>query len=423
MKPDWVDNMPVRQWVRISGDCPDLGLTATPPGTRYLKDNDPATDPVLNRPHNLKEWTRRIAGRRPRPPWSGRCGFSSITEAWNSAVFASRLGRSGSMVVFGGGHNDYFGSDLHAFDLYTRQWSRVSDGYVSSDSGNYGQGAVYANAEYPDRSPLPPHTYDYVQYSPDSNDYVLFKGQIELGPRVRAVAVPHMFNFDTMSWRRGPMHPTAILNSGGFTTWDENRRKVWGHSGDAGCGNAFLSFDPTGTNPNGTFGRWGETFPNKLPGEADHNAMAVDPERDIIAVLVHARDELCMIDPAQPAAPISQLRSSAAKPIIHEFAALEYAPNLHGFVYYSATDGPTIYTISPPSSQGTEILSNGVWTWESLLHNENTLDPISDAASESAYKINRAHTFGRFRITSFGNTDIAILIRHVDSPVYALRIT
>ena len=86
---------------------------------------------------------------------------------------------------------------------------------------------------------------------PDSNDYVLFKGQIEFGPRLRAVAIPHMFNFDTLSWRHGPMLPTAILNSGGFRAWDENRRKIWGQSCDAGGGNAFLSFDPTGTNPHG----------------------------------------------------------------------------------------------------------------------------------------------------------------------------
>ena len=130
-----------------------------------------------------------------------------------------------------------------------------------------------------------------------------------------------------------------------------------------------------------------------------------------------------MIDPAQPEAPISQLRSSATKPVLHEYAALEYAPSLRGFVYYSAIDGPMLHKISPPNGQGITSLLDGVWTWESLLHNENSLDPISDAANESAYETNRSHTFGRFRIASYGDIDIAILIRHVDSPVYALRIT
>ena len=68
------------------------------------------------------------------------------------------------MIVFGGGHNDYFGSDVHAFDLTSRQWSRILDGYINGDRDSYGTRAVYPNATYPDGSPLPPHTYDYVQY-------------------------------------------------------------------------------------------------------------------------------------------------------------------------------------------------------------------------------------------------------------------
>jgi hypothetical protein len=43
-------------------------------------------------------------------------GFAAITGAWNGAVLASRFGDCGSLIVFGGGHNDYFGSDVHAFD-------------------------------------------------------------------------------------------------------------------------------------------------------------------------------------------------------------------------------------------------------------------------------------------------------------------
>src|SRR4029453_2849558 len=97
-------------------------------------------------------------------PWSGRGGFASITEAWNGAVYASQHGRSGAMVVFGGGHNDYFGSDVHGFDVADREWRCLTTGYVRGAPSAYGEGAFYADAEYPDGSPLPPHTYDYIQY-------------------------------------------------------------------------------------------------------------------------------------------------------------------------------------------------------------------------------------------------------------------
>jgi len=63
MNPGWVDNMPIEQWFRISGDRPDLGLQPTVPGTRYLKDNDPANDLALNPAQSKKEKLRRWLGK------------------------------------------------------------------------------------------------------------------------------------------------------------------------------------------------------------------------------------------------------------------------------------------------------------------------------------------------------------------------
>jgi hypothetical protein len=423
MQPGWIEHMPLGLWFRISGDRPDLGLPPTPRGTRYLVDNDPAADPVLNPARGVKERLRRWLGRRPGSPWQGRSGFASITEAWNGAVLASRFGGSGAMVVFGGGHNDYFGADMHAFDLATRRWSRIADGYISQRANVYGAGARYPLAEYPNGSPLPPHTYEYVQYDPGGNDYILFKGQLELGPDVKAVAIPHMFNFDTLSWRRGPRHPRAVLNAGGCTVWDRKRGVLWGNSGDAGGGNAFLCFDPHGSNDDGTFGSWGEMFANKLAGEADHNAMAIDPACDIIVVAVHARDALCAIDPAQPGKPLVKLNTSANRPRIGEYAALEYAPNLGAFVYFSAAPGAAAYRITPPGSAGWTGLTGGKWRWETLQDESNTLDPVTDASRASAHEISITHTFGRFRIATYEGVDVALLVRHIDSPVYAMRLT
>ena len=113
----WIERMDVGRWYAVSGDRPDLGLPATAPGTRYLVDNDPARDANLNPARTNRERVRRILRREPLSPWHGAVGFSAITEAWNGAVYASRSGTGGSMIVFGGGHNVYFGSDVHAFDL------------------------------------------------------------------------------------------------------------------------------------------------------------------------------------------------------------------------------------------------------------------------------------------------------------------
>jgi hypothetical protein len=411
--PEWTGRMATGCWYRISGDAPDLGLAPTPPGTRYLQDNDPARDRRLNPAGSAAERVRRLLGREWKAHWSGRAGFSSITEAWNSAVYASRYGQSGSMVVFGGGHNDYFGSDVHAFDVADRRWRRLTTGYVTGGPDEYGEGAIYPQAVYPDGSPLPPHTYDYVQYDDVGNDFLLLKGQTELGPNVKAAPIPHLFNLASLTWRRGPKHPLAIVNSGGFSTWDAKRRLLWGHSGDDGGGNAFVAFSPDGVNTDATVGVWREFHPNKVPGEANHNAMQFHPIADVIVLSLHARDSLAMIDPRYPAAAIAPLISRGAKPRIHEYAALQYSPCLNALVYYSASDGAAVHAV---------VLDGDAAHWHTLT-NPASLDPIDDAARQTQRTINKAHTFGRFRVAHFSESDLALLVRHVDSPVYAMRLT
>src|SRR5436309_2905822 len=216
--PTWVERMSMHRWYAIAGDAPELELPATAPGTRYLIDTDPARDPNLNPARTIKERLRKMLGREPKSPWHGVIGFSAITEGWNSAAYASRYGQSGSMIAYGGGHNDYFGSDVHAFDLASREWRRIADGFVSGKDDQYGAGARYANSVYPDGSPLPPHTYDYVQYDPLANDYILFKCQSEPGRGVRAVAIPHLLNPARLSWSSAPRQSAAILNSGAWTS-------------------------------------------------------------------------------------------------------------------------------------------------------------------------------------------------------------
>jgi hypothetical protein len=408
-------------WYRISGDRPDLDFPPTPPGTRYLEDGDPARDPRLNPPRGFEARLRRAAGRYVKAPWSGRCDFRSITECWNGAVFASRFGTSGSMIVFGGGHDDYFGSDVHAFDLESREWRRLTDGYVTGGPRDYGAGAVYDTAVYPDGSPLPPHTYGYVQYDPVGNDYLLLKGQRELGPNVGPTPIPHMFNLDTLTWRHGPKHPEANLASAGWSAWDPKRRILWGNGGSDS--NAFIGYSPDKENADGTVGRWTEMHPNKIPAEADHNAMTFDPIRDMLVVAVSASNALYAIDPADPAKPIAPLNSSGERPTIEPYCALEYAPTLSTLVSYAAPNGAALFAVEPPEGGGWPALTSGKWIWRSLLGADDTLDPIADAAGSSGHRVSRGQTFGRFRVATFGSSDIAILIRHIDSPVYAMRLT
>lgn len=417
--PGWVGSMKTGHWYRISGNQPDLGLAPTPPGTRFLEDGDPAKDLNLNPSRSLEMRARRLLGLYAKAPWSGRCDFWSITETWNGAAFADYFGDSGSMIIFGGGHNDYFGSDVHAFNLATRQWSRISDGYVNGKINEYGAGAIYENACYPNDSPLPPHTYGYVQYDPVGNDYILLKGQRQLGPEVEPIAIPHILNLDTLRWRHGPKHPQAELKSGGWTAWDPVRRTLWGNSGDDG--NTFIGYSPDGKNKDGTFGTWGNLQASKLPNSADHNAMAYDPTQDRLIIAEHKKSRLLSINPASPDEPIRTL-TSCSTPAIHPYASLEYAPKMNALIYYSASNGAELFCIRKKGASNLAEQNTQSCHWESITATTNQLNPITHAAKTSHHPTNVNHTFGRFRVTSYDGVDIGILIRHIDSPVYVIKL-
>jgi hypothetical protein len=102
---------------------------------------------------------------------------------------------------------------------------------------------------------------------------------------------------------------------------------------------------------------------------------------------------------------------------------MEYAPNLACLVYFSPLDGGIVYTVAAPPGRRSHDTDVGKWSWCSCRPAADALDPIADAASRSRYPVNLSQTFGRFRIASFGAIDLAILVRHVDSPVYAMRLT
>jgi hypothetical protein len=142
--------------------------------------------------------------------------------------------------------------------------------------------------------------------------------------------------------------------------------------------------------------------------------------RDIMVVLVHACDGLFAINPTDQAAPATPLRSSGARPCIAEYAALEYAPNLDRLIYYSAQDGAAVYTIAAPTGYGWSVLTTDEWEWAQCP--DDGFDPAADARAISRHTGNWRHTFGRFRVASWGSIDVALLIRHVDTPVYAMRL-
>jgi hypothetical protein len=77
--------------------------------------------------------------------------------------------------------------------------AQVSNGYVT---GSERASAMPINA-VSRWFALPPHAYDYVQYDPVNAAIICSARARLLGPDVEAIAIPHVFNLDTLTWRHG----------------------------------------------------------------------------------------------------------------------------------------------------------------------------------------------------------------------------
>jgi hypothetical protein len=86
----------------------------------------------------------------PHCPEPGACG--NVIEAWSGGTF-DPVHRQ--MLIFGGGHGDYFGNEVYAFRLANLSWQRLTEPSPEA----------LKNADpLPDGKPASRHTYDGISY-------------------------------------------------------------------------------------------------------------------------------------------------------------------------------------------------------------------------------------------------------------------
>ncbi len=84
--------------------------------------------------------------------------------AWSSAAFDPQSDR---LLVWGGGHEDYAGNEVYAFDLGTLEWTRLSEpSRPDRDRGD----------SYADGAPRSRHTYNYIEFLPAQRRLMSFGG-------------------------------------------------------------------------------------------------------------------------------------------------------------------------------------------------------------------------------------------------------
>jgi len=159
-------------------------------------------------------------------PSSGTMGdCANVIDAWSGGAWDPVHNQ---MLIFGGGHVDYSGNEVYAFDLATLSWSRLTN---PSDPAGKDQDPL------PDGQPISRHSYDGLQYETHSN--VLFDwGGSEWGMG-GGTTVTWQFDPAAKTWTdRAPAEPTTPNCCSHGTAYDPAGKRVWLHQS-----NALYSYD------------------------------------------------------------------------------------------------------------------------------------------------------------------------------------
>src|SRR5262245_37215090 len=164
-----------------------------------------------------------------KPPGSS----GNITGAWNSAALDTKRNR---LLVTGGGHLDYAGNEIYAFDFATLRWSRIW-GPTPNDQIPAGHGAC--DLAYGDGNPSARHTYDGLEYLPTVDKLLLIGGsRWGCGWSSRDV---WLFDLETLTWSRRA--DAGIPPALGFKTgFDERSGLFFVNASDST--HSLWSYDP-----------------------------------------------------------------------------------------------------------------------------------------------------------------------------------
>lgn len=149
-----------------------------PTAASELKQNNteaPQTPPVTDRIPDPPGWyelpNTKLASvcpaNTPGYPFSSFC--FQVIEAWSGGIADQSRNR---MIIWGGGHNDYYGNELYALDLNKLSMTRLND-----PSPFYpGPGPLPCKPELPDGNPNARHTYGGLSYIAHADRMYAFSG-------------------------------------------------------------------------------------------------------------------------------------------------------------------------------------------------------------------------------------------------------
>lgn len=317
---------------------------------------------------------------------SNSCVYSgsqkNVVNAWNSAALDTIRDR---LIVWGGGHVDYGGNEVYAFDIGTLSWSRLTNPSTN----------IADNVDpYPDGRPNPRHTYGTPVFIPTADRYWVAGGSVwQIGSCIGDI---WMYNFNASPPENGWEHQVSTFQGdrfgdcGGLAAYDPGKDRVLLLAKLGGTAQLFAF------NPNNRSAPW-----STLNGNTQRLAYqmgAVDTKRRKLVVVGAGATWAFNID--QSGAPRTVLSTSGATSIESaDGPGVTYDPVSDRIVAWSG--GQNVYT-----------LNMDTLVWE-LRTPTNAVNPGSVTASGG--------TWGRFQYVPSKN--VFVLLNSTTKNVFFYKLS
>jgi hypothetical protein len=333
------------------------------------------------------DWSQLAAGQWCEVPGSSLSSAASgrkvnIIKPWSGAVFDSLRSR---LVVWGGGHTDYSGNEIFAFDIGARRWQQLtSPSSVPAD---------FNGDRYPDGAPSSRHTYNGLVYLAE---------------------LDQMWSVGGSRWRNGdcgggPWRYDFKARPAAQSGWSKIDSPHYG-----GCQDAAV-YDPRSghiwvwtrrglfeVESNSKRETWHERHPQR---ESRYYTGALDPERGRLMFL--GSGESIIFDVSKPK------KTRLLKTAISGEKEIEKA-TAPGLAFDSKRRRFTAWSGQPEtglSPQSVYVFDADEMTWRRHTASDRTLPTV--AARNRDYTTG---TYGRFQYMP--NRDVFILVNSIDENVF-----
>jgi len=319
---------------------------------------------------------------------------ANVVVPWSGGAYDTKRDR---LVIWGGGHLDYAGNEVYVFDVNTLAWERLTD--PSTDlGGDEGSGL------YPDGLPRARHTYDYVEYAPNIDKFLVFGGNAQYPTASVASGKVLAFDFDTLTWDSTLAEVPLGYGTAGTASYNPADGKVW-YNPLIGTDSQLQRYDPVA-----------DSWDVYAEGDAVlYSVSAIDPTRNIMVTIggYNGTKQMFKWDLSNPGAPPVDLLDVTTGPIN---LVDDVAP---GFVYDPVSDkfvawGGAVDSWGPSADVFT--LDPDTWAWtKSTPAATNTVIPTKPAGD--AYITG---TYGRFQYMPSFNAFILVNSRDENVFIYKL---